>query len=193
MRSLVMAVMPVLLLVCLGPVDAQKAPQCESILMCSAVSADADSAPVVKPDSAPAAKPERARGLKRRERRKAGITFWSIRRTAKELKAEGAFEGLTRHEKVALLAEELMMSEPRGCADAMAMYVDRVGSTGDGERDWAAFFEALMEFLMEFLPILIDLFAEEDTQPGPVFVIEATLSSPIALDTMAPPRHAMAA
>ena len=163
MRSLGMSVVTAVLLlaICytgaLATNSAQDVAPDAMVLVCSAASADVDSAPVVKP--------ERRSGLDRKARRKLGLTFKNIRRATKALYQAGELEDMSRSEIAAAVLDKITSENPKVYADPTL--------------DW----DALLDFIERLIPIilrLIELFAV-DIQAGPMVAFHAGLPPPIAL------------
>ncbi len=142
---------------CLGLAESQLLTSGDWTPVCSAASADADSAPVVKP--------EKRRALDRKTRRKLGLTIKNIRRATKALYKAGELEDMGRAEIAAAVLDKITGENPKVFADPTL--------------DW----DALLDFIERLIPIilrLIELFAV-DMQLGPAIVIHAGLPPPIAL------------
>ena len=97
--------------------------------------------------------------LTRKERRALGIgnlfqTLRKARPIAVELSKAGEFEGLTRQEKIALVADEFLAQNSQAAATAAQMYVERVGGK-DPEFDWQAFAAAVIAILEVLGPFIL--------------------------------------
>lgn len=84
--------------------------------------------------------------LGRRERRKLGMTIGGVRRAVKQLEADGDLDKADVSGTAAQVLGILHGKDPQAYVEAM------------GDRDWGAFFEALLAFLEKILPLILTFF-----------------------------------
>ena len=85
------------------------------------------------------------------EQRKLGITFRNVRRVTKELHREGVLTRGDRRGNAALVMARIIEENPQAYEECRASY----GDTEDGDKDWSAFFEALIAFLEKLIPLFM--------------------------------------
>ena len=85
------------------------------------------------------------------EQRRLGITFRNVRRVTKELQREGVLTRGDRRGNAALVMARIIEENPQAYEECRASY----GDTEDGDKDWSAFFEALIAFLEKLIPLFM--------------------------------------
>lgn len=104
-------------------------------------------------DDVPKLNPTKLRddGVSLRSMRKAGVTFFGMRREAKKMKAEG-IDVKAMHRPV--LAAEILVRIQENNPPAFEAAGQEYITAGEG-RDWEKFFAALIAFITKLLPLIL--------------------------------------
>jgi len=99
------------------------------------------------------------------QRRKLGLNFGNVLRVTREMNAAGELDIEHPDAMAAQVLQRIMDENPEAFQKALA------------DRDWASFFEALLAFLEQILPLIFQLFAlsppEVTAVAGPCFLLAA--------------------
>lgn len=115
------------------------------------MSDDTEATVAAADDAAMVAARERLDRMSRKERRELGLTVRSVWQACRQLKAEDAFQRGDRHGNAALVLGQLVEENKPAYRKCRGTF----GDDDDGERDWAAFFEALIAFLEKLIPLFM--------------------------------------
>ena len=102
-------------------------------------------------DPALVAAQERLDRMTRKERRELGLTVGNVWRVTRALKGEGLLSRGDRKGNAALVMGRIAEENKAAYTRCRATF----GDDEDGERDWAAFFEALIAFLEKLISLFM--------------------------------------